>query len=370
MFDGTYSPEARELLRRNAAMFLAAVNSCSETEAMNLPLTWQIFPESPLLRDMPFLEAQILHGSLRKKWSTLLSRNEDGYHVGLCSSRMSPSITGKPCRDKEHVASFAYLVVDLDMKDRDTETHPQLPTYDEALSLFAPMGSAWCPTVLVDSGHGYHLYYALEGLQQAGKWPSILRARLGLWQHWQPWGSDKTCAQDPAKTLRMPGTQNLKYNPVPCRVMQICKKAYRLEDLIEAFPYKEPIKPEIQHSGFIYKPTLRQKSRVVIAYKWLREQEPSVQGDYGSDKCLKAAWVGPRYCLDYDIALEMLQKFFNPRCCPEWSETELQHKLDTAYESAELKGLMGCGMFDYQQQRDYAFTRRNSSIFREIEDAE
>ena len=369
MFDGSFSPEARELLRRNAAMFLAAVNSCSETEAMNLPLTWQIFPESPLLRDMPFLEAQILHSSLRKKWSTLLARNEDGYHVGLCASRMSPSIAGRPCRDKEHVASFAYLVVDLDMKDRDTETHPQLPTYDEALTLFAPMGSEWCPTVLVDSGHGYHLYYALEGLQQAGKWPQILRARLGLWQHWRGWGSDKTCAQDPAKTLRMPGTQNLKYFPVPCRVMQICRKSYRLEDLIEAFPYKEPIKPEIQHSGFIYKPTHTNQFRIEKAYLWLLEQEPAVQGSYGSDACLKAAWVGPRFCLDFDLALELMMKYYNPECAPEWSESEMRHKLAAAYESALQLGLYGCGMPDFKKQSDLAFLTANTDMFG-VEDAE
>ena len=370
MFDQTYTPEARAEFKRNAKLFLATINSCSEAEALNLPLTWQIFPESPLLRQMDFLDAQILLGSVNKKWVSLLSHNEDGFHVGLCTSRMSPSLTGQPCRDKAHVASFHYLAVDLDMKDRDTESHPELPTPIEALQLFAPWGSEWCPSVLVDSGHGYHLYYALEEPQQAGRWPSVLRARLGLWQHFKDWGADKSCATDPAKTLRMPGTLNLKYNPVPCRVMQTTSKRYKLEDLLEAFPYKEPIKSAPAHSGFIYKPTLRIKSRVCLAYDWLTQLEPAIQGQFGSDACLKAAWVGPRFFLDYDVALELLMKFYNPLCCPEWSESEMEHKLHTAYQSAEELELMGCGLPDFRIQMDNAFIRANTDIFDEVSDAE
>lgn len=368
MFDGSFTPQARTELRKNAKIFLAAINNCTEKEAMLIPLTWQIFPESPLLRQMDVLDAQIIYGCLAKKWPTLLARNEDGFHVGLCTSRMAPSITGQPCRDKAHVASFHYLAVDLDMKDRETEVHPELPTPIEALQLFAPWGSQWCPSVLVDSGHGFHLYYALEEPQQSGRWPSVLRARLGLWQHFKDWGADKSCATDPAKTLRMPGTQNLKFNPVPCRVLQVCPtKVYKIEDLIEAFPYKEPIRPEIKHSGFEYKPTLPTRDRIRSAHAWLVKQPPSIQGCYGSDACLKAAWVGPRFHLDYEIALELLEKFFNPECAPEWSISELRHKLDSAYESALSLGLMGCGMPDFALQRDAQFCREHTDIFDEVE---
>lgn len=371
MFDGSFTPEARCELRKNAKQFLAAVNNCSETEAMNLPLTWQIFPEAQLLRQMDVLEAQILHGSLAKKWPTLLSRNEDGFHIGLCTSRMQPSLTGKPVRDKQHVASFHYLAVDIDLKDRDTELHPDPLDPIGAVLELASWGSPWCPTVIVDSGHGYHLYYTLAEPQQSGRWPSVLRARLGLWQHFQDWGADKSCALDPTKTLRVPGTQNLKYQPVPCRVLQVRPtKVYALEDLIEAFPYVEPIKPEIQHSGFIYTTQMPEKERVQMAYEWLIDQPPAYQGSGGSVDCMSAAWVGPRFFLDKDVALELMLRFYNPQCVPEWSESELRHKLDSAYESAEQKGLMGCGMPDFRAKSDRAFIRNNTDILGGVDDAE
>ena len=150
MSEHHYSPESREFLRENLQQFLAAINNCTEEEAMLLPLTWQIFPESPLLRSMDFLDAKILHGTPRKYWPTLLDRNEDGYHIGLCTSRMRPSITGKPRRDKESVESFHYLAVDIDVKDRDQEVHPEAPDYGDALTTFGLGLAPLSPTILVD----------------------------------------------------------------------------------------------------------------------------------------------------------------------------------------------------------------------------
>jgi hypothetical protein len=371
MSEHHYSQESREFLRENLQQFLAAINNCTEEEAMLLPLTWQIFPESPLLRSMDFLDAKILHGTPRKYWPTLLDRNEDGYHIGLCTSRMRPSITGKPRRDKESVESFHYLAVDIDVKDRDQEVHPEAPDYGDALTTFGLGLAPLSPTILVSSGHGFHLYYALETPQNVGNWPSVLRARLGLWQHFEDWGADKTLAMDSTKCLRLPGTYNLKYDPKPCRIMMVCKKTYKLEDLIAAYPYKEKIKVQNHKpTGVAYKPTLPAKTRVRMAYDWLVEQEPAVQGDFGSDDCMRAAWVGPRFALRYDIALELLEKFYNPLCSPEWSENELMHKLDDAYESATHLKLIGCGMPDFQAQRDNAFLKANMDLFDEGNDAD
>ena len=358
-----FTPEAQELLRQNLKPFLAVINNCSEAEAFELPLCWQVFPEIPELRGLDFLDAVIYQGSAQKYWKRLLDWNADGYHVGLCTSRMGASITGKPYRDKAHVKSFHYLAVDLDMKDRNQEIYPELPTYQEALATFAPLGSQFAPSALVCSGHGFHLYFALETPQNAGNWPSILRARLGLWQHFQDWGADKSLAVDSAKCLRLPGTQNLKYEPTPCRVMQICHTAYKLEDLISAFPYTEPIKPEIQKAEFDYKPTLPTQAKAQMAYEWLLEQEPAIERCGGSNACLKAAWVGPRFCLDYDLALELLMRFYNPTCEPEWSEFEMRHKLDSAYESAAQLGFYGCGMPDYKLQSDMAFLKAHDDMF-------
>ena len=153
--------------------------------------------------------------------------------------------------------------------------------------------------------------------------------------------------------------------------MMVCKKTYKLEDLIAAYPYKEKIKAQNHKpTGVAYKPTLPAKTRVRMAYDWLVEQEPAIQGEFGSADCMRAAWVGPRFALRYDIALELLEKFYNPLCSPEWSENELMHKLDDAYESATHLKLIGCGMPDFQAQRDNAFLKANMDLFDEENDAD
>jgi len=46
------------------------------------------------------------------------------------------------------------------------------------------------------------------------------------------------------------------------------------------------------------------------------------------------------------------------------------HKLDDAYESATHLKLIGCGMPDFQAQRDNAFLKANTDLFDEGNDAD
>ncbi len=72
------------------------------------------------------------------------------------------------------------------------------------------------PQLVIDSGHGYHLYFILKETIDVEEWyltQSSLINKLG--------GDEKT--KDPARLLRVAGTWNLKYRskPVSCRIAYI-----------------------------------------------------------------------------------------------------------------------------------------------------
>jgi hypothetical protein len=111
------------------------------------------------------------------------------------------------------------VFIDLDFRDG-TEAHKtqELPTAPEALTLLK--GITHEPTLIIQTGHGYHAYYLFKQplflddpgqreavLQTAKGLQSELRARMKL----QGWKLDATA--DPARLCRLPGTKNFKSDP-------------------------------------------------------------------------------------------------------------------------------------------------------------
>jgi putative DNA primase/helicase len=83
--------------------------------------------------------------------------------------------------------------------------------------------------------------------------------------------------------------------------------------------------------------------RRAIAY--LAKCEPAISGQRGHDKAFGVACrVGPGFDLMPADALRIIQRHYNPRCKPPWSEAELRHKIDDAYERELRRGwLLGDG---------------------------
>jgi len=57
----------------------------------------------------------------------------------------------------------------------------------------------------------------------------------------------------------------------------------------------------------------------------------AIAGQNGHKAALRVANALHDFGLDFDTAKEVFMTFYNPRCVPEWSEKEVDHKLDTAY---------------------------------------
>lgn len=81
------------------------------------------------------------------------------------------------------------------------------------------------PSIIVNSGHGYHCYWLLTE-RTTKDVTSILRAIAGKT------GADVK-ATDRARIMRLPGTMNVKGEPVPCQVIEATCERYSL-NLFEA----------------------------------------------------------------------------------------------------------------------------------------
>ncbi len=75
------------------------------------------------------------------------------------------------------------------------------------------------------------------------------------------------------------------------------------------------------------------------AVAYLAKCEPAISGSGGHDQTFKVAVaVGPGFDLPPDTAFRLLWTLYNPRCEPPWSEPELRHKVDDAYEKEPRRG--------------------------------
>lgn len=73
------------------------------------------------------------------------------------------------------------------------------------------------------------------------------------------------------------------------------------------------------------------EKRLYFATRYLAKMPPAIQGQNGSNACLKAAIALIRgFCLTPDEAFQILWEDYNPRCVPPWSEDELWHKIESA----------------------------------------
>jgi hypothetical protein len=101
------------------------------------------------------------------------------------------------------------------------------------------------PNIIVNSGHGYHTYWLLT--EAYG--PEILRPVLRAIA--EALGSDSRTAE-PARIMRLPGTWNVKGDPVKCKLISYDIKApYSLENIKKHYPEtRQPeARPEILIPG-------------------------------------------------------------------------------------------------------------------------
>ena len=357
----------KNIILNHTIPFLSAVYNCSETEAKNLPLTYQTTCEHPDLKGSEFIYPEILYGSINKFYSKLIRLNDSGKGIFF-----STGTTGMAKRSQSDITVFNFVVVDLDFKERDQQIHPDVP---DILSTFQFGEAGLPPTAIVSSGHGCHLYLALSTPASRSDWPSLLQIRMGMVEAYKSWGSDSTVAVDMARAIRLPGFFNMKYEPVLCQLLQTRSITYSIEDLLSVFPYTKPLPLAIQTQEtiddpgleFTYQTTIDEDERIYLACEALDLHPSAVWGDGGSNTALRAAQIGFAHALTPQQVFDLLILEYNDRCEPPWSSNELKHKVLEAYRFAKKNQLIGSALPDYKQQRRVILNKYMAQ-FTEVED--
>jgi hypothetical protein len=102
------------------------------------------------------------------------------------------------------------------------------------------------PSIVVDSGHGYHLYWRLKSLVDPAQAEEVMKSLEDVLN------GDST--SDPTRFLRLPGTQNPKDPRVLCQIETLRpEKTYALEDFKAAFRVPPRVMDRIRsesHKGY------------------------------------------------------------------------------------------------------------------------
>jgi len=77
--------------------------------------------------------------------------------------------------------------------------------------------------------------------------------------------------------------------------------------------------------------------RVVLGREHCETAPPAVEGDGGSVALLRVCiYLVRRLELPIAVARQLVAEVYNPRCSPEWSDFEIDHKLESARDSSEI----------------------------------
>lgn len=139
------------------------------------------------------------------------------------------------------IAAINCLFSEFDAKDFD---HDKSATIDHVSGL-NPL-----PSVVVDSGGGFHAYWLLDAPYRLDTDEARERA-IHLQYGWTRYTNGDPGAKDLARVLRLPGTRNHKYTPARQVALVTCdlERLYPLDDLarlVDALPDPHPAQPAHQ----------------------------------------------------------------------------------------------------------------------------
>ena len=140
-------------------------------------------------------------------------------------------------RKKDNVHSLSYFWLDIDCG-----AGKPYATQEEALEAVNGAGMP-APSMLVNSGNGLHVYWALHSPVPPAEWAPVAERlkRACVTRNLQ---ADHMVTTDAARILRVPGTHNYKdaNNPKPVTVMQTTPHKYTLADFAEHLPAVGPLR--------------------------------------------------------------------------------------------------------------------------------
>ena len=195
----------------------------------------------------------------------------------------------------------------------------------------------WPTPIIADSGNGWHLLYRIDLPGDDGglvhRVLQVLAKRF----------NDESVTIDTkvgnaSRICKLYGTIAAKGEPTfdrPHRVSTIVSipdtlevvSIELMESLVKAAECNESPTPN-DTSVFERK---SQPHSIIRASKYLKKMDPSISGDNGHDKLLRAASVlSVDFKLNDNDAFDLLTNEFNPRCQPPWEEADIRRKIDEA----------------------------------------
>jgi hypothetical protein len=148
--------------------------------------------------------------------------DQPGRALYFCVTRLR---NGSPTRYKENVEATNFIWSEVDFKD-----HPDLaPDEIRRRIETAPLS----PTLLVNSGHGFHTYWRLNEAIDATPGPAQQNIEAALKLACDYIGGDANVAEA-ARLMRLPGTHNRKNGDcIPVEILIDNGRSYELSDLID-----------------------------------------------------------------------------------------------------------------------------------------
>ena len=264
------------------------------------------------------------------------------------NNRVGVAKEGETTKDNE-ILSRRWLLIDLD---------PQRPsgtsaTDEEKTRAWVKIHAireflrelSWPDPILADSGNGYHLLYSIDlPANDDGLVKRLLQALAKKFD--DDFVEVDQRVFNPSRITKLYGTEVRKGDSIPLRphrwsgiidspspLIRVPKE--QLEALAGAVLPKPTNTPAMTAA-----PIKSVGSAVERAKAYLQKLPAAVSGQDGHNKTFHAACILIHgFDLSPTDALPLLQEW-NKACCPPWSEGELAHKLESAYNQTGERGYL------------------------------
>lgn len=254
---------------------------------------------------------------------------------------------GSPATDAD-IVRRVWLLVDCDPKRKgtvsatDEEKDAARRKMVEIDHVLAEQG--WSPPIVADSGNGWHLLFGIDlPTDDNGLVVKILHALACRFD-------DDAVSVDvkvgnASRICKLYGTVSRKGEDTPdrphrlSRIITIPDKleavtVEQLQSLIDESGDTEPStgsRPDMPGPQSVRMNRDSFPQAISEAQKYLAKMDPSIDGERGHDRLLKAASVLVNdFGLMDNEAFDLLLSDFNPRCEPTWKEQDIRRKIDEA----------------------------------------
>jgi hypothetical protein len=302
------------------------------TGKKDTPVTFQTFPEGGPSDP----GARILHGTLDEHYATLVTLNRAGHGIFVTVNEGDGH-----GRCSENIVALRALFTD---DDGDGPT-PK------------PSTEAAPPTLVVESAHGAHTYWALQSGEPLSAFEP---AQAALAAHF---GTDPK-VKDLPRVMRVPGFFHLKdrAHPFLVTMKDVRPVSYSIKQVLAAFP--SGVEAANQPATTGAKGASASRSRptdaniaVRRARAYLAKVPGAVQGKHGDDTTYQVACVLVRdFALAFEDALALLRDW-NQTCTPPWSDADLIEKLKRAekYAAGEVGSKLDADPAHYAATEEVCF---------------